>query len=76
MPVKPIWLMANLGIEKIRAEAEAMERKAEDFYRTAAARSSDTPSRKGMGDLAASEARHKVRAEGLSQNLTSSRVAQ
>ena len=29
---QPIWLMANLGIEKIRAEAEAMERKAEDFF--------------------------------------------
>ena len=45
----PIWLMANLGIEKIRAEAEAMERKAEDFYRKAAARSSDAASRKLLG---------------------------
>ena len=73
---QPIWLIANLGIEKIRAEAEAMERKAEDFYRKAAARSSDAASRKLLGDLAASEARHKARAEGLSQNLTSSGAAQ
>ncbi len=73
---QPIWLMANLGIEKIRAEAEAMERKAEDFYRKAAARSSDAASRKLLGDLAASEARHKARAEGLSENLTSSGAAQ
>jgi len=46
---QPIWLIANLGIEKIRAEAEAMERKAEDFYRKAAARSSDAASRKLLG---------------------------
>lgn len=55
---QPIWLMANLGIEKNRAEAEAMERKAEDFYRKAAVRSSDAASRKLLGDLTASEARH------------------
>ncbi|MGA9254718.1 MAG: ferritin family protein, partial [Roseobacter sp.] len=29
---RPVWLVENLGIEKIRAEAEAMEREAERFY--------------------------------------------
>jgi len=62
---RPIWLMENLGIDRIRAEAEAMERDAEHFYLTAAARTSDAPTRKLLGDLAAAEAAHRVTAEKL-----------
>src|SRR6056297_2459935 len=29
---RPVWLVENLGIERIRDEAEAMERDAETFY--------------------------------------------
>jgi rubrerythrin len=55
---RPVWLMENLGIEKIRAEAEAMEREAERFYLKAAARTSDAATRELLGTLAAAEAGH------------------
>jgi len=65
---KPVWLMQNLGLEKIRAEAEAMERGAEGFYRLAAARTTDAGTRKLLGDLAAAEAGHSSRANELQQH--------
>ena len=55
---RPVWLMQNLGIERIRAEAEAMEQDAETFYLAAARRSTDAETRKLLGDLAAAEAGH------------------
>ncbi len=54
----PIWLVENLGLERMRAEASEMERQAEAFYRKAADRSSDADTRKLLGDLAAAEAGH------------------
>jgi len=54
----PIWLVENLGLERMRAEASAMESQAETFYRKAADRSSDADTRKLLGDLAAAEAGH------------------
>lgn len=54
----PIWLVENLGLERIREEASEMERQAEAFYRKAADRSSDADTRKLLGDLAAAEAGH------------------
>ncbi|HKL06249.1 MAG TPA: ferritin family protein [Roseovarius sp.] len=62
---RPVWLMENLGIERIRDEAEAMERDAEAFYLKAAQRTSDVATRKLLGDLAAAEAGHQTRAEEL-----------
>ncbi len=62
---RPVWLVENLGLEKIRAEAEAMESEAERFYTMAAARSSDAATRKLLGDLAAAEAGHQQKAEAL-----------
>jgi len=62
---RPVWLVENLGIEKIRAEAEAMEREAERFYLKAAARTQDAATRKLLGDLAAAEAGHQRTAEEL-----------
>ena len=64
---RPIWLVENLGIERIRDEAEAMERDAEAFYLKAAQHSSDAATRKLLGDLAAAEAGHQTRAEELQQ---------
>jgi len=55
---RPIWLVENLGIERIRDEAAQMERDAERFYLAAAARTSDAATRKLLGDLAAAEAGH------------------
>src|SRR6056297_726366 len=62
---RPIWLVENLGIERIRAEAEMMERDAEAFYLKAAQRTSDAETRKLLGDLAAAEAGHQDRAGEL-----------
>ena len=55
---RPVWLVENLGLERIREEASAMEREAERFYRAAAARTTDAETRKLLGDLAAAEAGH------------------
>ncbi|WP_319825490.1 iron exporter MbfA [Thalassovita sp.] len=64
---RPVWLMQNLGIEKIRAEAEAMERGAEHFYLAAAKRTQDADTRKLLGDLAAAEAGHQHTAGKLEE---------
>ncbi|MGB3279291.1 MAG: iron exporter MbfA [Pseudorhodobacter sp.] len=62
---RPIWLTENLGLEKIRGEAAAMEKDAQDFYLRAAGRTSDAATRKLLGDLAAAEAAHETRADAL-----------
>ncbi|MBT8417744.1 MAG: rubrerythrin family protein [Silicimonas sp.] len=64
---RPVWLVENLGIERIREEAEAMERDAERFYRQAAAKTSDADTRKLLGDLAAAEAGHTDMADALTR---------
>ncbi|MGY9047992.1 membrane protein [Puniceibacterium antarcticum] len=62
---RPVWLVQNLGIERIRDEAEGMESDAERFYIEAAKRSTDAATRKLLGDLAAAEAGHQDRAGAL-----------
>lgn len=62
---RPVWLTRNLGLERIRAEAAAMEHDAERFYLAAAARTQDADTRKLLGDLAAAEAGHQTAAEEL-----------
>ena len=62
---RPVWLIENLGIERIRSEAEAMERDAERFYLKAAQRTTDAATRKLLGTLAAAEAGHQERAGEL-----------
>lgn len=64
---RPVWLMENLGIERIRAEAEAMERDAERFYLNAAKATTDAATRALLGDLAAAEAGHQGRAGELEE---------
>jgi rubrerythrin len=62
---KPVWLMENLGLDRIRAEAEAMERQAHDFYLRAAQRTTDAGTRQLLGELAAAEAGHQATAGAL-----------
>ncbi len=64
---KPVWLVENLGIERIREEAAAMERQAQHYYLAAAKRTSDADTRKLLGDLAAAEGAHIRTAESLEQ---------
>ena len=61
----PVWLIENLGLDRIRAEAAAMEHAAEAFYLQAAARTKDAATRKLLGDLAAAEAGHQRKADDL-----------
>lgn len=62
---RPVWLVENLGIDRIREEASQMERDAQRFYELAAARTSDASTRKLLGDLAAAEAGHSDMADTL-----------
>ena len=62
---RPVWLVENLGLERIRDEAAQMERDAERFYTAAAAKTSDAATRKLLGDLAAAEAKHSHKADEL-----------
>ncbi len=64
---RPIWLVENLGLERMRDEAEEMERQAERFYLKAAERTGDATTRKLLGDLAAAEAGHANVADALSE---------
>ena len=68
---RPVWLVENLGIERIREEAEQMERQARDFYLAAAQRAADADTRKLLGDLAAAEAGHLETAEELEERQLS-----
>ncbi len=62
---RPVWLIENLGIDRIRQEAASMERDAERFYLKAASQSTDAATRKLLGDLAAAEAGHQIMASDL-----------
>jgi rubrerythrin len=64
---KPVWLVENLGIERIREEAAAMERQAMHYYLAAAKRTQDADTRKLLGDLAEAEGGHIATAESLEQ---------
>ncbi|MEN8891473.1 iron exporter MbfA [Planktotalea arctica] len=64
---RPVWLVKNLTLERIRLEAENMERDAERFYLEAAKRCTDASTRKLLGDLAAAEAGHQTYAQELEE---------
>ena len=64
---RPVWLVENLGLDRIRSEAAAMEADAERFYLAAAKRTSDAATRKLLGDLAAAEAGHQHTADRLTE---------
>ncbi|CAN5179911.1 iron exporter MbfA [soil metagenome] len=55
---KPLWMSANFDIDAMRERAESMEVEAANFYRRAAARTSDAEVRKLLDDLADIEAEH------------------
>lgn len=64
---RPVWLIENLGIDRIRDEAAQMERDAQRFYELAASRTTDADTRKLLGDLAAAEAGHEEKADNLTK---------
>jgi erythrin-vacuolar iron transport family protein len=62
---RPVWLVENLGLERIREEAARMEVESRDFYQRAAQRTSDAGTRQLLGRLAAVESGHEARWEEL-----------
>ena len=68
---RPLWQLQSLGVDAARRQAEQMEVETARFYRTAAARSTDTSIRKLLGDLAEAEEAHEHVAERLiAENVT------
>ena len=57
---RPIWLVENLGLERIRDEAARMEVEAREFYHHAAQRTSDAGTRQLLNRLAAAESGHEA----------------
>ncbi|MGE6739726.1 iron exporter MbfA [Allorhizobium pseudoryzae] len=55
---RPDWLMSNLSLETIRAQAELMEAQAFRFYTEAGKRVTDAGTRQLLGDLALAEQGH------------------
>jgi rubrerythrin len=73
----PIWMVRPLGLDKVRAQAEAIERETRQFYRSALDRTSDASIRKLLGDLAAAEDKHVSLAHQLSETeLTGEVIAE
>lgn len=57
---RPVWLIENLGLDRIRDEAARMEVEAQDFYQRAGQRSTDAGTRELLGRLAAAESGHEA----------------
>ncbi|MCP8896663.1 VIT1/CCC1 transporter family protein [Shinella daejeonensis] len=66
---KPDWLVANMPLDRIREQTEAMEASAHRFYLEAAARTQDAATRKLLGDLALAEKSHESLARRLGETL-------
>jgi len=74
---KPIWQLQPLNLDAVRRQAEEMEFDSAQFYRRAAARSTDASVRKLLGDLVAAEVKHEHAAERLTkENLTENALAE
>ncbi len=71
---RPTWLLANLPLDDIRAEADRMEDAAARFYEAAAQRTSDASTRRLLGDLAEAERGHKGKADVLEDKLLTPEV--
>ena len=62
---RPVWLVENLGLQRMREEAARMETEARDFYYRAAKRTTDAGTRQLLNRLAAAESGHQARSEQL-----------
>ncbi len=67
---EPIWMVRPLGLDKVRAQAEAIETETRQFYRSALERTTDASTRKLLGDLISAEDKHVSLAQELNEGLT------
>ena len=65
---KPVWLMRPLPLDVVRRQAASMEFETRNFYRRAAARTTDVAIRQLLDDLAEEERSHEDRAEQLGKD--------
>lgn len=66
---RPVWMSETFDIDAMRERAESMEQETTNFYRRAAARTSDAAVRKLLGDLADIEAGHEAHARALTEGI-------
>jgi rubrerythrin len=62
---RPVWLIKNLGLERMRDEAARMEAETREFYQRAAQRTTDANTRQLLNRLAAVEYGHEATWEAL-----------
>ncbi len=67
---KPVWMTSTFDVDAMRERAASMEAEAENFYRRAAARTSDPAVRTLLDDLADIEAGHEAMAEHLEAGVS------
>ncbi len=67
---RPVWMTPSFDIEAIRDRAKSMEDEAANFYRRAAARSTDPAVRALLGDLADIESGHSELADQLKAGIS------
>ncbi len=71
-----IWMVRPLGLDKVRAQAEAIEYETRLFYERATERATNANIRKLLGDLAAAEREHVGLAQQLGQTHLTTDVKQ
>jgi len=71
---RPVWLVENLGLERMRDEAARMENDAHTFYAKAASQTGDADTRLLLNELAAAEAGHERSANLLQEKHLGSDV--
>ncbi len=64
---EPIWMVRPLGVDRVRAQAEAIEYETRLFYERAMEKTTDLEMRKLLGDLVAAERRHESLAVRLGE---------
>jgi erythrin-vacuolar iron transport family protein len=64
---RPVWWSPNLDLNRMRAEAELMERQAASFYDRAASQATDVSARRLFTELAEVERGHEKRAEEIAE---------
>jgi rubrerythrin len=67
---KPVWMTPTFDVDAMRDRAKSMEDEAANFYRRAAARTSDPGVRALLGDLADIEAHHSELADHLTAGVS------
>src|SRR4029077_13403732 len=69
---KPIWLNRILTVDQVRNEIGSMEQETKRFYEAAAQKSTSTPVRQLLNDLAQAESKHLKLAEELEEKQVQS----